>query len=169
MTLNDFDDQLRNRPSSYDAEWEEDLFVLMSCYLDGEVTPQERKQAEYLLACDLQAQKIYEQLSHISSGVQLMPVPESPVSSEETTAKVFARMRQQRQKRLAWGGSAIAALFVAAVAGLQPPLSFSNRQLARTPAPVSDEFGAPTPSEPVPTSDQQLSRDDITSRALFVE
>ncbi|MCC5899134.1 MAG: hypothetical protein JJU32_14635 [Phormidium sp. BM_Day4_Bin.17] len=169
MTLNDFDDQLRNFNSSHDAEREEDLFVLLSCYLDGEVTPQERKQAEHLLACDPQAQQIYEQLSHISSGVQLMPVPESPVSAAETTAKVFARMRQQRQKRLAWGGSAIAALFVAVVSGLQPQLGIGNRQLARTPAPISEEFGASTPSDPTPNSDQQLSRDDITSRALFVE
>lgn len=169
MTLNHFDDQFGGSPQAHDAERTEDLFVLLSCYLDGEVTPEERKQAERLLACDSEAREIYQQLSCISSGVQLMPVAHNPASAEETTAKVFARMRQQRQRRLAWGGTAIAALFVAAVSGISPHLGLGDRQFAHSPAPVTEDFGALTPSETEPRSEKPLNREDITSRALFIE
>lgn len=154
---------------------EEELFVLLSCYVDGEVTEAERQEAERLLACDPEARAIYEQLSCLSAGVQLLPVPPSSQSADEVVSGTFAKMRHRRQLRLAWGGSAIAALFVAAVSGLQLDFGTRSPQIAQSPAPVSqslDRAPAPTVAPPaeseVPTPDP-LDADRLESRALFVE
>jgi anti-sigma factor RsiW len=168
MTHKDYDDRMGFSPLSPDSEREEELFVLLSCYLDGEVTPEERQEAERLLATDAQAQAIYERLSCVSSGLQLMPTPPSHDAPEAVVDGVFARMRQRRRQRLAWGGTAIAALFVAAVSGVQLNFEATSPQIAQSPAPVRIEGDAKfTEKSPVPTKSPVA--ETLEAQALFVE
>ncbi|MGB3612868.1 MAG: hypothetical protein WBA10_03675 [Elainellaceae cyanobacterium] len=95
-----------------------DRFELLSAYLDGEVTPAERQQVLLWLEQDQTMQCLYARLLKLRRGLQCMPVPPSNASIEDTLAKVQSRIkRRPRRAMAAWGGTAIAALFVSVVMG----------------------------------------------------
>ncbi|OAB63544.1 hypothetical protein AY599_10980 [Leptolyngbya valderiana BDU 20041] len=171
MTRKDYDERNRFEPSAR-VDRDEDLFVLLSCYFDGEVSENERQQVETLLAADDRARELYRRLERTSFGLQRLPVPPSETVPEVTAERVFARLRQDRQQRWAWGGTAIAALFLAAVSGL--PTNFSSRapQIARSPAPTTFEVDSLPSSLPHPDASPaplQEAKKSLTARALFVE
>jgi anti-sigma-K factor RskA len=95
-----------------------DRFELLSAYLDGEVTAAERRQVETWLEHDPETQRLYERLLNLRQGFRTLPVPtEKPV--EPTIQQVYQRIHRRAQRRaLVWGGSAIAAVFVGAIATL---------------------------------------------------
>jgi hypothetical protein len=95
-----------------------DRFELLSAYLDGEVTAAERREVETWLEHDPETQRLYERLLNLRQGIGMLPVPtQEPV--EETIQKVYQRIHRRSQRRaLVWGGSAIAAVFVGAIATL---------------------------------------------------
>lgn len=99
---------------------EEDCFELLSAYLDGEVTPQERKQVQEWLDCDPEIKKIYLQLRRLHNDLENLAAPTTNTSTEQISAKVFQSIdRSQRKRRtLVWSGGAIAALCVAALSNL---------------------------------------------------
>ncbi|NJK40330.1 MAG: hypothetical protein HC934_01275 [Acaryochloridaceae cyanobacterium SU_2_1] len=103
-----------------DATVELARFELLSAYLDGETTAEERKQVEALLEEDFSFQQSYQQLLQIQRGFQALPAPVRTISVEQTLEQVLARV--ERKPRIAiWTitlGSAAAATIVAAVAGL---------------------------------------------------
>lgn len=104
-----------------DESWQglkRDRFELLSAYLDGEVTPAEREQVLTLLEHDQTMQCLYARLLKLRRGLQSMPVPASSQSVEDILARVQVRTeRRPRRTVAAWGGMAIAALFVSAVMG----------------------------------------------------
>ncbi|MGK7900285.1 MAG: anti-sigma factor [Hormoscilla sp.] len=98
-----------------------DRFELISAYLDGEVTADERRQVEAWLDNEPEVQALYERLLKLHQGWDMMPVPPATVSVEETIDAVFSRLDKKEKPRLIvlWGGaSAIAAMFVAAISSL---------------------------------------------------
>lgn len=111
-----------------------DRFELLSAYLDGEVTAAERKQVEEWLASDPTVQRLHSRLLKLRQGFQSLPVPVSDRSVEDTVEAVFARVERKPRLSLIWGGAAIAALFVGALATLLPGQDFSP-QIAESPKP----------------------------------
>lgn len=97
-----------------------DRFEMLSAYLDGEVTAEERRQVEAWLATDPVVQRLYDRLLKLRQGVQTMPVPASTQSVEQTIDKVFTRVNRRPKMALMWGGAAVAALVVGAISGVLP-------------------------------------------------
>ncbi|ACK64434.1 putative transmembrane anti-sigma factor [Rippkaea orientalis PCC 8801] len=95
-------------------------FELLSAYLDGEVTAEERQQVQQWLDTDPQFHQLYCKLSRLQREIPTLPVPSSPVSSEQLSQGVFRSIdRQNRTKRLTMcGGIAIATLIVGAISSL---------------------------------------------------
>lgn len=118
-----------------------DRFELLSAYLDGEVSVQERRQVEVWLAEDPQVQCLYARLMMLRKGMLSMSVPACEQPVEETITQVFCRLGRRRQKQvLLWGGSAIAAGLLAAVSGVFGGGNSLSPQLAQSPEmPVASE------------------------------
>lgn len=98
-----------------------DRFELISAYLDGEVTADERRQVEAWLDNEPEVQALYERLLKLHQGFEMMPIPVATVSVEETIDAVFSQLDKKEKPRLIllWGGAgAIAAMFVAAISSL---------------------------------------------------
>ena len=94
-----------------------DRFELLSAYLDGEVSAQERRQVESWLSTDPQIQSLYKRLLKLRQNIQTLPVPASEQGVEKTVAGVFSRLNRRRHQMLMWGGTAIAAVFIGAISG----------------------------------------------------
>ncbi|NET37543.1 MAG: transcriptional regulator [Cyanothece sp. SIO1E1] len=122
-----------------------DRFELLSAYLDGEVTADERRQVEGWLANDPVVQRLYERLLLIRRGLQTMPIPTPQRPVEETVQQVVDRLDRRHQLKLVWGGGAIAALLIAAFSGALPTrLGFPQFNLARpNSGSTSEPLGSP--------------------------
>lgn len=97
-----------------------DRFEMLSAYLDGEATAQERQQVQQWLDTDPQAQHLYQRLIRLRSGINAIPTPQGQ-SPDRLTQGVFQRLRQRRWRQAALVGSgAIAAVFVSMVSGVLP-------------------------------------------------
>lgn len=94
-----------------------DRFELLSAYLDGEVSADERKQVETWLATDPEFTQCYQQLLQLQRGFSSIPVPASP-SVEQTVEGVMARVERQPKLALWATVGATAAVAVAAITGL---------------------------------------------------
>lgn len=109
-------------------------FELLSAYLDGEVTADERKQVQQWLATDPQVKQQYAKMLKLRQGIQTLPVPSAEQQAQQIAQQVFARIDQHRNRRfIAWGGAAIAALFMGALSGVMP--QFPAQQIAENPPP----------------------------------
>ena len=103
-----------------------DRFELLSAYLDGEVTADEKRQVEVLLATDPAMQRLHMRLMKLRYSFRSLPVPPSEQPVEQTVAQVFARIEHKPRRAVVWGsGLAIAALFVGALVGLVPRSEFA--------------------------------------------
>lgn len=113
-----------------------DRFELLSAYLDGEVTAAERRQVEEWLANDPTIQCLYSRLVKLRQGMRNLPAPPASLPTEQTVQQVMRRVgRPQPMAVLAWGGAAIAAVFVGLVSNLAPTASVSN--FVATPSPAT--------------------------------
>jgi anti-sigma factor RsiW len=111
-----------------------DRFELLSAYIDGEVTAQERKQVQELLSTDSTMQHLYTRLMKLRQGMHQLPVPAPTATAKQTAEQVFSRIDRRRNRRtVLWGGAAIAALFVSAVSGILPGSRSLVPQLAQNP------------------------------------
>lgn len=93
-----------------------DRFELLSAYLDGEVSADERRQVEQWLATDATMQRLHARLLKLRQGVRLLPVPAPEQPVEQVAVEVISRLERRPKRTALWGGMAIAALFVGAVA-----------------------------------------------------
>ncbi|MGL5082394.1 MAG: anti-sigma factor family protein [Microcoleaceae cyanobacterium] len=93
-------------------------YELLSSYLDRETTASERSQVEQWLAEDPELAIAYRQLLHLRSQWQAMPTPTSNLSPQAFANRVFHQINRRTQRTLIWSGTAIAALFMAALSGL---------------------------------------------------
>ncbi|NJM63501.1 MAG: transcriptional regulator [Oscillatoriales cyanobacterium RU_3_3] len=127
-----------------------DRFELLSAYLDGEVTAQERRQVEEWLENDPATKRLYSRLLSMQQGFQSMPVPSSEQSARELAAKVVQKVEQKsKRKKLVWGGCAVAALLVAAVSGVAGGRQLFSPQFAASPVPADSEGLIVALNEPV--------------------
>jgi hypothetical protein len=94
-----------------------DRFELLSAYMDGEVTAEERRQVEEWLTNDPTVQRLHERLLKLRHSFQTMPVPAATAqeSVENTVDSVLARVDRRPRTAVLWGGIAIAAVAIGAV------------------------------------------------------
>ena len=149
MTSKSDDFAKYRQPNLDQQDTEDDCFELLSAYIDGEATSEERQQVQRLLDNDPEIKKIYIQLIKLQSEMQSLDVPISQdISSEVISQKVFAEVERSRNHRklCLWGGGVIAATIIAAISGVIPGLNYSSLKLAvKSPASQIKE----TISEPV--------------------
>ena len=109
-----------------------DSFELLSAYIDGELSPSERKQVQTWLDADPQFKQLYIQLLNLQGQIQNFVVPQNETHKEITT-KVFQSIdRSHRQKRrLVLGGSAIVASAIAAFYGIFGSFSPFSARMAK--------------------------------------
>ncbi|WP_242031199.1 anti-sigma factor [Anabaena sp. FACHB-1237] len=105
-----------------------DCFELLSAYLDGEVTANERRQVEEWLSTDKAIRDAYKKQLHIRQELRNMPIPASEHSCETIIQQVFARVNRRYQLKWILSGSAIAACVCATINGVLP--SFKTFQIA---------------------------------------
>lgn len=102
-----------------------DRFELLSAYLDGEVTADEKREIEAMLVTDPAMQRLHARLLKLRTGFRRLPVPPPEQPVEHTVQQVFARIERRPQRVLAWGGLAIAALFVGTLVSILPRSEFA--------------------------------------------
>jgi anti-sigma factor RsiW len=146
---NSLGDSLDSCLGACDTE-KRDRFELLSAYLDGEVSPTERKQIENWLATDPNIQCLYKRLLNLRQGLRAVAVPATTQSVEITVDQVFSRLDNRRHKRMfVWGGTAIAAALVAAVSGIFVNQNAWSPQVANYPVQSESEVLTIALSEPV--------------------
>jgi len=143
--------------------------------IDEELSAEARARVEARLSANADRQRTYQQLARLSHELKRMPVPASTISPEELASRTIAaaqdRKQQQRRRWSSWGGTAIAALFVATVSlssNLRPEQS--TPKIATTPTP-STEVKTATPTRAVAENERKTADTEspLISRALFVE
>lgn len=149
------EDKYMMNTESVEGEWaqgqqikgrEQDRFELLSAYLDGEVTPTERKQVQEWLETDPQVQHLYNRLLKLRYNLQNMEITGIQKSPEHLCQMVFNKIDQGRKKRkmLLWSGGAIAAVFIGALSTIftetdSPGWQFAN-QIAPSSSNSNDEL-----------------------------
>lgn len=131
-------DDLTPPARSLDAV-QRDRFEMLSAYMDGEVTADERRTVEDWLANDPTVQKLHARLLKLRQTFQAMPVPvASEKSVQQTVDAVLARIDRRPHFSVIWGGIALAAVAVGAVSssllGERPlfQMAQSSRDAAQT-------------------------------------
>lgn len=96
-----------------------DRFELLSAYLDGELTPEERHQVQYWLDTDPKFKKIYHRLLRLHQRMRDEDASINNVSTEQLCDRVFLQVdrRQKRRRFKRFAGGTIAALFAASLLG----------------------------------------------------
>lgn len=125
--------QEEKQPPDTMDNFKRDRFELISAYLDGEVTADERRQVEDWLKHDESAQCLYTRLLKLRQSVRLMPMPPVEQSTEETVQQVMTRVNRRPRVAAAWGGAAIAAGFLGLLIHLPDIGSMAVQQLASRP------------------------------------
>ncbi|MEB3289664.1 MAG: zf-HC2 domain-containing protein, partial [Leptolyngbya sp.] len=87
-----------------------DRFELLSAYLDGEVTPEERRLVQTWLSQDPTAKCLYDRLTVLRHGLRETTHPDS-CEAEETLAGVF-RCLSRRFRMVIMAGTGVAVLGV---------------------------------------------------------
>ena len=116
-----------------------DRFELLSAYIDGEVTAAERREVEELLTNDPTTKRLYSRLMMMQQSFQSMPVPAAEQSAQDLAAKVLQRVERKTKRTWVLGGGAIAALLIAAVAGIAGGRQLFAPQFATSPVPAESD------------------------------
>lgn len=140
MNLPELREENSYRSSNPMDNFKRDRFELLSAYLDGEVTAAERHQVEDWLEHDPTVQCLYARLLKLRQGMRTTPLPPTEIPVEQTVNSVITRLDRKPKLILAWGGAAIAAIFVGFLSELTPINSPIANQMAEFPAsdPASD-------------------------------
>ena len=95
-------------------------FELLSAYLDGEVTSEQRLQVQALLAQDPEIQALYRRLLVLREEIYKLPTPASEYTPQQLSSAVFNKIDQQKKQRRfwLWSGGAIAAVLLAAIGSI---------------------------------------------------
>jgi hypothetical protein len=93
-----------------------DRFEMLSAYMDGEVTADERRTVEDWLANDPTVQKLHSRLLRLRQTFQTMPVPVTDEKAvQQTVDAVLARVDRRPRFSAIWGGIAVAAVAIGAI------------------------------------------------------
>ncbi len=114
LDSDDLDNQLQGGKKTMKQE----KFELISAYLDGEVTPSQRREIEGLLAKDPVARHLYQRLLQLRSEFQRMPISPTLQPVDRTVEQVFEKIDRRSKRTFVLGGSAIAALCIAVISGV---------------------------------------------------
>jgi hypothetical protein len=146
--------------------------------IDEELSSEARARVEARLSANADSQRTYQQLARLSRELKQIPIPASTISPEELAHRTIAaaqdRKQQQRRRWSSWGGTAIAALFVATVSfssNLRP--EHQTPEIAATPTPTTDVKSS-TPANSIAKDNVNAidaidTESPLISRALFVE
>ncbi len=94
-------------------------FELLSAYIDGEVTDEEKQAVEEWLSRDQQAQNHYQSILKLRYQLQALPSPTPTPSAEALTDTVIRQSYGKTLKKgLLWGGGAVTAVLITALSGL---------------------------------------------------
>ena len=95
-------------------------FELLSAYLDGEVTSEQRLQVQALLNQDPEIKALYKRLLVLREEIYNLPIPDSEYTPQQLSSAVFEKIdKQKKQRRFwLWGGGAIAAVLVATLGSI---------------------------------------------------
>lgn len=127
-----------------------DRFELLSAYLDGEVTADERRQVETWLDNDATVQKLYQRLLLLRQGFQSIQVPAAEASIDlDAMVDQVVRRANRPSRHLVVTGGAIAAIVVGTVSAfvLGSPTripQFAERPETDTEIASDAEFGVST-------------------------
>lgn len=150
----------------------DDRFELLSAYLDGEATVEERQQVEAWLATDAEARLIYERMSNLNDEFQSLPMPAPSTCAKAIAQGVFDRLDAQRQRRnVRWGG-AVAAALIAVVSGMTLNNRFDRPQMAESPQQTENhrpQVALKNDARQASLSSSVAADPSLVSRALFVE
>lgn len=115
-------------------------FELLSAYLDGEVTAEQRQEVQQLLSHDPEIQGLYRRLLYLRQEINNLPTPQSEYSSKELSEAVFAKVDQQNQQRKIWlwGGGTIAAVLLTAIGSIFNDNRMPLMQMAQQNKPTSN-------------------------------
>ncbi len=97
---------------------------LLSAYLDGEVTPVERRQVEQWLRTDPQFKAQYLHWLEVRAQWRSMTIPPASISAQQLAEQLFEQFDRRTGRTLVWSGTAIAAVLIAALSGFKPSLSW---------------------------------------------
>ncbi|MBE9031304.1 Fis family transcriptional regulator [filamentous cyanobacterium LEGE 11480] len=135
-------------------------FELLSAYMDGEVTADERRLVESWLADEPKVQQMHQRLLALKHGFGAMPTPEPVQPVEMTIDKVFEKVERRSRFRVIMGGAAAAAAaVVATVVGVTAINNGPVPQMARNSG-DSLERVAPLPAEENMTAGLLVSLDE---------
>lgn len=106
-------------------------FELLSAYLDGEVTAEQREQVKALLAEDTEIQALYNRLLILREEIYNLPIPPSEYTAQQLSSAVFQQIDKQKKQKRFWllGGGAIAAVLIASISSImndQPLWQMAN-------------------------------------------
>ncbi len=122
--ISDFEHKQGVLPTdSSDMDNQFERFELLSAYIDGEVTAQERKQVQQWLDSDPEFHELYKQLLRVQRETPALRVPESSVSVDDLSQGVFDTIDRQdgRKRGLLASGIGIAAVIVGSFVHISSP------------------------------------------------
>jgi len=100
---------------------EQQRLELLSAYIDGEVTTEEKQQVEEWLSWDPQAQQTYQSLQKLRYGLRDLSPSTTTSHTEALTDRVIAKSHRKTLKQsLVWGTGAVVAMLVTAAWAILP-------------------------------------------------
>lgn len=147
-----------------------DRFELLSAYLDGEVTPQERRQVDSWLRADESMQCLYARLLQLRQQMQAMPVASASPSADDIAYAVCKRLdRRSRRPYIIGGTAAIATLFCALFSStVSIPQQATNPSSIDVAENASGETLALSLNEPLIQANM-VGADDATQPGEYIE
>ena len=137
---------------------DDEIEVLLSAYLDDELTSIERSQVENALIAEPGLVLSYERLKQSRDLIATLPRPAAPAGFAGRVVQVAVKQRRARQhlRRIAWIGSSIAASLVVGLWSMNFPNPTKNTTVAIKPTiqprPITvgpDVSPEPLPIEPI--------------------
>lgn len=134
-----------------------DRFELISAYLDGEVTPQERQQVLCWLQQDDGTRTLYNRLLTLRQGLRTQSGP-SDCDPEETIAGVFQGLNH-RLRLVTMAGLGVAAIGVINLLSGGVGAGNSSWRMATSAQPEALKIALDRPAFPIPEASPAMSTD----------
>ncbi|MGB7427119.1 MAG: zf-HC2 domain-containing protein [Microcoleaceae cyanobacterium] len=100
-------------------QFQSQQYELLSAYLDGEVTPAERRLVEEWMVNDPQFKAMYFQWLQIRSEWRSMPIPKLAIAPQQLSEQIIKQSQRKTQRTVVLSGAALTAVIIAAIsAGL---------------------------------------------------
>lgn len=134
-----------------------DRFELLSAYLDGEVTPEERQQVLCWLQQDDGARTLYNRLLTLRQGLRTQNVSSS-YDPEETVAGVFHGLNH-RLRLVTMAGFGVAAIGLINLLSGGVGVGNSSWRMATSAQPEALQIALDRPAFPIPETSPAMSTD----------